>query len=249
MSAARAAAPLEPPAVAAGGGASGTPYADYDVVGRDKWALDWDEKTRRLVLDRLRHVPAFRFFSTEEARTLEAACERIVPQGDRPPHQRVPIAPWIDDRLHRGAGDGYRYEDMPDDREAYCLALRGLDETARHLFHAPFADLDDVRRDEVLRRVASGEPPGETWRDLPAKRFFQGLVGAAIRRYYAHPAAWAEIGFGGPASPRGHIRLALGKRDPWEAAERRPRSSVALVRRALDSRGADGADAAGGPTH
>jgi hypothetical protein len=37
--------------------------------------------------------------------------------------------------------------------------------------------------------------------------------------YYAHPVAWNEIGFGGPAGPRGYVRMALDRRDPWEAAE------------------------------
>ena len=37
--------------------------------------------------------------------------------------------------------------------------------------------------------------------------------------YYAHPTAWSEIGWGGPASPRGYVRMDLNERDPWEAAE------------------------------
>jgi hypothetical protein len=35
--------------------------------------------------------------------------------------------------------------------------------------------------------------------------------------FYAHPWAWNEIGFGGPAYPRGYIRLGIGHREPWEA--------------------------------
>ncbi len=42
------------------------------------------------------------------------------------------------------------------------------------------------------------------------------------RAYYAHPAAWNEIGFGGPASPRGYVRMDFDQRDPWEAAEAKP---------------------------
>jgi hypothetical protein len=69
-----------------------------------------------------------------------------------------------------------------------------------------------------------------------------------ITHYYAHPAAWAEIGFNGPASPRGHIRIWLGGRDPWEAKEERPRSSVEIVRRHLQQQGGS-REAKGGPTH
>jgi hypothetical protein len=72
-------------------------------------------------------------------------------------------------------------------------------------------------------------------------------MGEVITNYYAHPAAWAEIGFNVPASPRGHIRLQLGSRDPWEAKEMRPRSSVEIVRQHLQKR--HGRQARGGPTH
>ena len=36
------------------------------------------------------------------------------------------------------------------------------------------------------------------------------------------PTAWNEIGFGGPASPRGYVRMDFDRRDPWEAAEAKP---------------------------
>ena len=34
--------------------------------------------------------------------------------------------------------------------------------------------------------------------------------------YYAHPYAWDEIGFGGPAYPRGYFALNNGAPEPWE---------------------------------
>jgi hypothetical protein len=40
-----------------------------------------------------------------------------------------------------------------------------------------------------------------------------------VLAYYAHPSAWSEIGWGGPASPRGYVRLDFNDRDPWEAVE------------------------------
>ena len=233
-----------------GGGTAESPYPDFDVAAPDKWALDWDEKTRRVVRERVEQVPRYRFFSVDEARTMEAICARILPQDDRPPAERVPLAPWIDERLYEGTGDGYRYEDMPDDRDAYRLALRGCDESARRLHRRTFAELGPGEQDDVLTRVAAGEAPGGSWAHLAGKRFFQELAGEIVATYYAHPTAWAEIGFSGPASPRGHIRLDLGRHDPWEATERRPQSSVEIVRRAIERKHHDGgaAHASGGPT-
>jgi hypothetical protein len=40
-----------------------------------------------------------------------------------------------------------------------------------------------------------------------------------LHAYYSHPTAWNEIGFGGPASPRGYVRMGYDRRDPWEAVE------------------------------
>jgi hypothetical protein len=58
--------------------------------------------------------------------------------------------------------------------------------------------------------------------------FRHELLRLIVEIYYAHPAAWSEIGFGGPASPRGYLRLTANRRDSWEAAER----DTALVRAA-----------------
>jgi hypothetical protein len=43
----------------------------------------------------------------------------------------------------------------------------------------------------------------------------------AIEAYYAHPWAWDEIGFGGPAYPRAYTRLERGEPEPWEVEEQR----------------------------
>jgi hypothetical protein len=228
-----------------GGGAANSPYPDFDVARAEKWASDWDEKTRELVLHRVHEVPSYRFFSADEAALLEALCARLVPQQDRPAGQRIPIGQWIDDRLHRGEGYGYRYEEMPEDGPAYRGALAGFESTARSLFGTGFVELTAIQQDDVIRLVANGSPPGEPWTAVPARRFFQRFLGDVLTVYYAHPAAWAEIGFNGPASPRGHMRLDLGRRDPWEARERRPRSSVEIVRGAPGVSGGEGQ----APTH
>src|SRR5919109_4980928 len=102
-----------PLSVPRGGAATRSPYPDFDVAAKDKWLRDWDAKTRRLVTDRVERVPDPRFLSAEEMTLLVAVCERLLPQDDRPVAQRVPIAPWIDDRLACGDGEGYRYADMP----------------------------------------------------------------------------------------------------------------------------------------
>ncbi len=74
-----------------------------------------------------------------------------------------------------------------------------------------------------MKAIQSGEVDEKRWGDMPPKIFFEKrLLHDVVSAYYAHPAAWNEIGFGGPASPRGYVRMYFDRRDPWEAAEARP---------------------------
>lgn len=199
-----------------------TRYPNYNVL--DKWASpDWDDQTREVVRKRLEEIPPIRFFTEEEARTLLAVAERIVPQPDRSQDEKVPVVPWIDAKLFNDERDGYRYEDMLPQREAWRLGLAGIDETAQALFDGkPFAALDVLSQDVVLERVARGTAPGSVWMRMPAIRFFKNMLCITIvKTYYSHPLAWNEIGYNGPSSPRGHVRKWEGGVDPWEAQEAR----------------------------
>ncbi len=42
---------------------------------------------------------------------------------------------------------------------------------------------------------------------------------SVLAAYYSHPWAWNEIGFGGPAYPRGYARLGADMGEAWEGAE------------------------------
>ena len=192
-----------------------TPYAGYDVLAK-WWTPSWDEQTRDVIHARLRNIPQRRFLTEHEWQTLEAVAARLVPQPDRA--EPIPIAPWIDEKLHHNWGDGFRYADMPPMRAAWRLGLKGLDDESRARFNTGFASLSPDHQDELLRAVQSGEVRTELWRQLPAPRFFATmLLKEVVGAYYAHPAAWSEVGFGGPASPRGYVRLGTNQQDPWEA--------------------------------
>ncbi len=98
---------------------------------------------------------------------------------------------------------------------------RSTDSTSAALHDGKaFTDLSAAAQDEVLRRIERGDPPGELWRALPAACFFTRVLSATIVKiYYAHPYAWSETGYSGPASPRGHMRIWEDGVDPWEAHE------------------------------
>ena len=195
-------------------------YPGYDVLAR--WSSpDWDDQTREAIRQRIEQLPPIRFFTAEEAALLASVAERIVPQPDRAPGQRIPIVPFIDERLHEDRRTGYRYEGIPPQREAWRTGLAGIESTAQQLHGRAFTVLGSEEQDVVLRRIEQGDPPGEPWTRLDAKRFFTSvLCHTVVGTYYAHPLAWNETGYNGPSSPRGHVRKWIGGVDPWEAHER-----------------------------
>ncbi len=129
----------------------------------------------------------------------------------------------IDERLFDGRIEGYRYEDMPPDREAYRLGIRAIDETARAIHQQPFASLDRLKQEFILKSIHDGKQLAahEIWCQMAMHRFWELLIGDCVTAYYAHPWAWDEVGFGGPAYPRAYMRLEGGLPEPWEVNEKR----------------------------
>jgi len=183
----------------------------------------WDAATRREVEARVNAVPEIRFFTDEELALMSAVCDRIVPQDDRLPEWRIPVVNYIDERLFENRISGYRYEDMPADRDSHRLGLRAIDETARQKHGRAYTELDRQQQEEILKSIHDGEELAahEIWSRMSIDRYWQLLVGDCVSAYYAHPWAWDEIGYGGPAYPRAYMRLEGGLPEPWEVDEQR----------------------------
>ncbi|MGH8227451.1 MAG: gluconate 2-dehydrogenase subunit 3 family protein [Steroidobacteraceae bacterium] len=190
-------------------------YPGYDVMAK-RWTPSWNAATRRAVDRRLAVPREPRFFSAAEWQTLGAVCDRILPQPpDRPP---VPLPAYVDQKLYERQLDGYRFAGLPPQGESWKRGLAALDAEARDAHGADFHALTAREQDALLGRIQRGELSNPAWGDMPPKLFFEHrLIPDITHPYYAHPVAWNEIGFGGPASPRGYVRMRLERRDPWEA--------------------------------
>lgn len=196
-------------------------YPSFNVLDK-RDGPDWDVQTREVVRRRLTEVPLIRFFNSVEATLLQAIVDRIVPQPDRDASARIQVVAWVDEKLYEDRRDGYRYEDVPPQREAWRSALASIEETAHLLHGRGFGMLTTAHQDEVLDRVAHGDVPSEAWRVVSPRRFFRDVLClTVVKIYYAHPSAWNEVGYNGPSSPRGHVRIWLGGVDDWEAQEPR----------------------------
>ncbi|MFI9202374.1 gluconate 2-dehydrogenase subunit 3 family protein [Streptomyces sp. NPDC053048] len=200
-------------AVAEGGAMTGVRLGDGSgAVGR---AGTWDAVTAGVVLARIAPgpQPPLRFFTPAEEAVAEALLDHLLARSAQ--DSDVPVLTVIDARLATGEGDGWRYADLPEDAETWRRSLAALDEDARvRCGGRGFAEAGYGDRDRLLHHVV--QLGGRDWHGMPAAHVWSLWTRYACEAYYAHPRAWDETGFGGPAYPRGYLRLGRGLREPWE---------------------------------
>jgi hypothetical protein len=183
-------------------------YPDYDVLAENS---HWDEATRRVVLDRVERVPPIRFFDEAEAATLGAFCDLVLAQDSEP---RIPVLAMVDEKLFERRGEGYRHADMPSDQDTWREVARMLDAAAAAAGAESFAAAEREAQLRIVARFAAGELP---WEGCPVDKAWGVAMRDVLSAFYSHPWAWNEIGFGGPAYPRGYARLGPGQREHWES--------------------------------
>jgi hypothetical protein len=186
-------------------------FPDYDVLAA---ADHWDEKTRDVVLKRVDEVPPFDFFSEPEQLVLKPFVDVVMAQDSEP---RIPVLNFIDEKLASGSRDGYRYFVLPDDDQVWRIVARGLQ-------NERFDTLALEEQQEVVERFSKAKLFGEPWSELNVAFAWEIVHRDILQAFYSHPWAWNEIGFGGPAYPRGYSRfgsphLENAERESWEGRE------------------------------
>lgn len=202
-------------------------YPDHDVLAD---AGHWDPVTRRVVRSRVDDVPARRFFNAEEFACLCAFCDVVLAQEAEP---RIPVMSFVDAKLADGRLDGFQHVGMPDDCDTWRQVARGLDQAAQQRAGVSFARAEEPTRRQIVGAFAEGTLSGGVWDDMPVRIAWTVVMRPVLSAFYAHPWAWNEIGFGGPAYPRGYMRLAEGPAgaEPHEGREAFGPDPVADVER------------------
>jgi len=203
-------------------------YPGYDVLAK-RDSPSWDGVTRRVIDARCAVEESSRFLGPAQFRALVALCDCLIPQPldddtcvaqDADGPVRVPIAALVDGKLLANHGDGFRDSRLPPLREAWAIGLAALDAESERAGRAPFAELDAQAQRALIERMQRGELHARAWQGMPCEVFFaKRALHDICAAFYSHPASWSAIGFGGPANPRGYVRLVADRRDPWEAVE------------------------------
>ena len=140
---------------------------------------------------RLPYTPTH--FSPQEFVLLEQLSRLLVPHDPA----TFPLARSVDARLTRGDGDGWRYDELPPDADAYRMLLLALPEDF-----------------QAMQQGAQSEAVAQLQRQNP--RVFEDLLAELTESYYAHPVNQLGIGYVGFADARGWNLTGLDQLDPHE---------------------------------
>lgn len=208
------------------------PLAESDGGGRfphfntTDQVKHWDATTASVVMGRLGLPPDIRFFTPTQEAAASALFNQLLDQREEP---RIPVVAMVDARLAAQETDGWHYEDMPVDADSWRQSLDALDEEARIRCGTVFAAATWHEQTRLLQSIQNlGSTP---WHGFPAKQTWSLWTRYACTAFYSHPWAWNEIGFAGPAYPRGYKNMGVDAREPFEVRDVRPDADPARGRK------------------
>ncbi|MDD9270530.1 gluconate 2-dehydrogenase subunit 3 family protein [Paenibacillus sp. GCM10023248] len=192
-------------------------YPSFDVMDEQD---AWDDHTQSIVTSRLNSEITFHFLTEPETKLLRRICSILV--NDQRADVLDYILVHIDQTLHQSPGESQRKVGVPHASELVRSGLGAIEQGARLTYDAAYTELDTQEQIQYLQSIsASMAEPQHIWSPIPQKELFKKLMNLTIESYCSHPNVWSEIGYAGPAYPRGYVRTEIGQLDPWEAKPQR----------------------------
>ena len=163
----------------------------------------------------------WRFLTVDEARTLAAICDQIIPEDEDPGAVWAGVVNYIDRQL---CGP------LQHLRNSYRQGLAAVDKSSRALYGSDFAGLATAQQIELLSAM-EGRQVGllpteerlrelaEAWKEISAKEFFNLLVDQTMQGFYGDPrhggnrdgVSWKMLGI--PYPPiRGRLHFDVTKK-------------------------------------
>ena len=156
-----------------------------------------------------RNGTPWRFFTVDEARTLAAISDQIIPPDQDAGAAWAGVVNYIDCQL---CGPYHNLQQI------YRRGLAGIDQSALLSYGKAFIDLKGDEQIELLRRLEGGKAPGAIWKQASSSDFFGYLVDHTMQGFYGDPrhggnregVSWKMLGL--PYPPiRGRLRYDVRK--------------------------------------
>jgi gluconate 2-dehydrogenase gamma chain len=154
--------------------------------------MDHEDIGRRAILgmglgitvacNRLPKPGSWRFFTDEEARTVDAICEQLIPRDRDPGAHDANVVNYIDIQLAR------RWRKY---RRAYQDGIAAVDAASRSRFSKPFVALSPSEQIEILKEIEKTSP---AFFDLILNHTRQGFYGDPRHGGNRNRVSWKMLG-------------------------------------------------------
>lgn len=189
-------------------------YPGFDVMSQ----VDaWDPHTQSVVTERQKDPPRPKFLTANEAELLRTIAGHLLYENRDEALSFV--VSHFDHRLNSKVGESQRKPQVPPEDDLVRWGLAAFDAVAAHQYGHSFLQCDTQQQFELISQLQRGKWQLEALPKhalLPQKALFKKLLDLAVEAHASHPTVWSEIGYAGPAYPRGYYRLERGLTDPWE---------------------------------
>lgn len=188
-------------------------YPGYDVWEEHQ---HWDDHTKKIVGSRRTPQVSYAFFSQGEALLMQTIVSVLV--NDHRLEVLTYVIQHLDDSLASPIGEAQRKVGVLPKKQLYRKGLAGVDAESHARYGVDYVVLKKEEQQAVLQAISEGETKAaDAWSEVDSVTFFKRILRDAVDACYSHPLVWSDIGYGGPAYPRGYVRVEKGLTDPWEA--------------------------------
>ena len=154
-----------------------------------------------------RLAPGFRFFSKDEARTIDAWTECLIPADDMPGASQAQVIRYIDLQLTR------RFRKL---QEPYRRASEAINQAARREHGKPFADLPLDQQTSLIAAIEKGNGDKSLWGNDGGKAAFEMVLNHTMQGFFGNPrhggnrdfASWRLVGVS-PLPVRGRLHYSF----------------------------------------
>ena len=120
----------------------------------------------------------WRFLTNEEAKTLIAFAEQIIPADKDPGATDANVINFIDKQLVN------HYSRFQND---YRTGIHALEQSANTLHNKAFYELDAENQLTFMEQMEQGQLPEKHWQEINQKQFFNMLLDHSMQGFYGSP--------------------------------------------------------------
>ncbi|MGG0814713.1 gluconate 2-dehydrogenase subunit 3 family protein [Paenibacillus alvei] len=191
-----------------------TRYPSFNVMDERE---AWDTHTQAIVTNRVLKPQSCAVLDGEEQLLLRQICSALV-DDEREEVIRYVLA-HVDRTLKETTGEGERKDGIPERKTLILEGIQHVGQLMCQLTGKKATKWDVQKVTEVLQQISEGRAGFATWSSDLQREWFVKMLNLTVEAYCSYPVVWSEMGYAGPAYPRGYVRGDIGRLDPWEAKE------------------------------